>query len=84
MVNIFGKKKKEIITDNSNSTPIDASVYFGGVKIGDVYYVRAKELRGQDYLEIMVKLEVGSGIEPQIVQVLAKQGLYIGRPLNDS
>ena len=46
-------------------------------------YVRAKEIKGQDYMEMLIRLEVGSGIEPQIVQVLAKQGLHIGRPAND-
>jgi len=80
---MFGKKKKEIITDTSGSTPLDASVYFGGSKIGDIMSVRAKEIMGKDHMEILIRLEVGAGIEPQIVQVLAKQGLYIGRPLND-
>jgi len=84
LVRMFGKKKKEIITDNSNSTPLDASVYFGGSKIGDIMAVRAKEIMGKDHMEILIRLEVGSGIEPQIVQVLGRQGLYIGRPLNDS
>jgi len=83
LVKIFGKKKKEVITNTSGSVSIDASVYFGGSKIGDIMYVRAKEIKGQDYMEMLIRLEVGSGIEPQIVQVLAKQGLHIGRPAND-
>jgi len=78
---MFGKKKKEIVTDNSNSTPLDASVYFGGMKIGDVMSIRAKEIMGKDHMEILIRLDVGSGIEPQIVQVIGKQGIYIGRPL---
>lgn len=80
---MFGKKKKEIVTDTSYSTPMDASVYFGGSKIGDIMSVRAKEIMGKDHMEILIRLELGAGIEPQIVQVLAKQGLYIGRSFND-
>jgi len=80
---MFWKKKKEIITDTSGNNPIDASVYFGGSKIGDVMSVRAKEILGKDHMEILIRLEVGAGIERQIVQVLGRQGLYIGNPLND-
>lgn len=78
------RKKKEIVRDISGALEGFASVNFGGVKIGDVMAVTAKEIMGKDHMEILIRLDLGSGIEPQIVQVLGKQGLYIGRPLNAS
>jgi len=77
---MFGRKKKQVPVDASDSRDVDIPVYFGGQQIGEVIHVKAKEIGGLDHLEIWLKLTFGSGLESHMRDVLVKQGLFIGKP----
>lgn len=81
MVKMFGKKKEKIMVDESGAELLNIPVYFGGANLGKILRIIAKEVKGQDHMELFIKLDVGSGIRPQLLQVLGRQGLYIGKPL---
>lgn len=77
----FGKKKKVKAIDITQVEEIEAPVYFGGTEIGRVLRVKGKEIAGLEHMEIVIRFNVGSGIDPQFQQILATQGLYIGKPV---
>ena len=77
---MFSKKKEKIPVDISDVEKAVIPVYFGGQQIGEVIHVKAKEIGGLDHLEIWIKLAFGSGLEPQMRDVLINQGLYLGKP----
>ncbi len=77
---MFGKNKKKVPVDASDVEKVVIPVFFGGQQIGEVIHVKAKEIGGLDHLEIWIKLAFGSGLEPQMRDVLINQGLYLGKP----
>jgi len=77
---MFGRKKKHIPVDDTDSQKAVIPVFFGGQQIGEVIHIKAKEIGGLDHLEIWLKLTFGSGLESQMRDVLITQGLYLGKP----
>ncbi len=77
---MFGKKKKQAPVDSSDAKKVVIPVFYGGQQIGEVIHIKAKEIGGLDHLEIWLKLTFGSGLEPQMRDVLITQGLYLGKP----
>lgn len=81
---MFGKKKQPKIIDDSDVVKASIPIFFGDQQIGEVARIITKEVGGLAHLEFWLHLTFGSGIIPQIRDVLIKQGLYIGRPPNDT
>ncbi len=77
---MFGKKKVPVQVDTSDKQEAIIPVFYGGQQIGEVIHVKAKEIGGLDHIEIWLKLTFGSGLEPQMRDVLIAQGLYLGKP----
>ncbi len=78
---MFGRKKKtKNELDTSDTQKVSVPVFFGGQQIGEVIHVKAKEIGGLDHVEIWLKLAFGSGLEPQMRDVIVKQGIYLGKP----
>jgi len=78
---MFGRKKKtKNELDTSDAQKVSVPVFFGGQQIGEVIHVKAKEIGGLDHVEIWLKLAFGSGLEPQMRDVIVKQGIYLGKP----
>ncbi len=78
---MFGRKKKtKNELDISDVHKVSVPVWFGGQQIGEVIHVKAKEIGGLDHVEIWLKLAFGSGLEPQMRDVIVKQGIYLGKP----
>jgi len=78
---MFGKKNKpHVNVDATDAVEDMIPVYFGGQQIGEVIHLKAKEINGLDHLEFWVRLTFGSGIEPQLRDVVLNQGIYFGKP----
>ena len=77
---MFGKGKKKINVDTSESEQVVIPVFYGGQQVGEVIHMKAKEIGGLAHLEFWVQLTFGSGIEKQLRDVIVNQGIYLGKP----
>ena len=77
---MFDKKIYKDPLDVEDAQEAVVPVFFGGQQIGEVIHIKAKEIGGLDHIEIWLKLAFGSGLEPQMRDVIVKQGIYLGKP----
>lgn len=84
---IFNRKKKieraskEVKDDNWEEVSIP--VFFAGEETGRVFKIVGKEVGGLDMLNVWMVINKGAAIESRIIDVIKKQGLYLGLPLKN-
>lgn len=76
------KASKEVIDDNWEEASIP--VFFGGEEIGRVFKMVGKEVGGLSMFNLWITTNKGASIEPRIIEIIKKQGIYLGLPLEKS
>ncbi len=75
------KASQEVKDDNWEETSIP--VYFGGEEIGRILKMVGKEVAGLDMLNIWIMTNKGAAIESRIIEIIKKEGIYLGKPLEN-